>query len=52
MTENSEKPTRSDFYCPQCNLAVPDPLVCGDCMSIICRRCGTPLERTDELGMG
>jgi len=26
--------------------------VCGDCTAIICRRCGTPLERVDELGIG
>jgi len=29
-----------------------DPLVCGDCASIICRRCGMPLEKIDELGIG
>lgn len=41
-----------DLYCPECKLPVPDPLVCGDCTSVICRRCGTPLERVDELGIG
>ncbi len=41
-----------EFYCPQCGEAVMDPLVCGDCSAIICRRCGTPLERVDELGIG
>jgi hypothetical protein len=41
-----------DYYCPKCNLPVADPLVCGDCASLICRTCGTPLERVDELGMG
>jgi hypothetical protein len=41
-----------DFYCAQCRLSVADPLVCGDCTAIICRRCGTPLERADELGIG
>jgi len=41
-----------DFYCPNCQTPVTDPLVCGDCAAIICRRCGTPLERVDELGMG
>ena len=30
----------------------PNPLVCGDCAAIICRQCGTPLERVDELGIG
>ncbi len=40
------------FYCPVCALAVGDPLTCGDCSAVICRRCGTPLESSDELGMG
>jgi len=31
---------------------VADPLTCGDCSSVICRRCGTPLESPDELAMG
>jgi hypothetical protein len=48
-----EDPSQSpDFYCPRCELPVTDPLACGDCSAIICRRCGTPLERVDELGMG
>ena len=42
----------AEFYCPKCNAAVPDPLACGDCAAIICRRCGTPLERIDDLGIG
>jgi hypothetical protein len=41
-----------EFYCPRCGRAVLDPLVCGDCTAIICRVCGTPLERADDLGMG
>lgn len=41
-----------EFYCPLCRQPVPDPLACGDCGSLICRRCGTPLERIDELGIG
>jgi hypothetical protein len=41
-----------EFYCPRCAAAVPDPLACGDCAAIICRRCGTPLERVDDLGIG
>jgi len=49
MPEPEPKP---DFYCPNCAKAVDDPLVCGDCHAIICRVCGTPLERADELGMG
>jgi len=31
---------------------VRDPLTCGDCSALICRRCGTPLESPDELGIG
>jgi hypothetical protein len=42
----------SQFYCPQCAKEVSDPLVCGDCASVICRVCGTPLESADELAMG
>jgi len=40
------------FYCPQCGQEVNDPLTCGDCGAVICRRCGTPLESPDELGIG
>src|SRR5712671_6105986 len=40
------------FYCPACAVEVSDPLTCGDCSAVICRRCGTPLESSDELGMG
>jgi hypothetical protein len=40
------------FYCPVCAVEVSDPLTCGDCSAVICRRCGTPLEASDELGMG
>jgi len=42
----------TDFYCPVCAKAVSDPLVCGDCRAVICRQCGTVLERIDELGIG
>jgi hypothetical protein len=41
-----------EFYCPQCRRPVADPLVCGDCAAIICRVCGSPLERADDLGIG
>ena|ERR1017187_1579609 len=41
-----------EFYCPTCARPVPDPLVCGDCHAVICRTCGTPLERIDDLGIG
>jgi uncharacterized paraquat-inducible protein A len=44
--------TTAEFYCPKCDAAVSDPLVCGDCAAIICRRCGAPLERIDDLGIG
>jgi hypothetical protein len=47
-----QTPAQADFYCPQCHAAAPDPLVCGDCAAIICRRCGAPLEKIDELGIG
>jgi hypothetical protein len=40
------------LYCPACREPVNDPLVCGDCAAVICRRCGTPLERADEMGIG
>jgi hypothetical protein len=50
----SDEAARSlvEFYCPRCHAAVPDPLVCGDCSAIICRICGAPLEKIDELGIG
>jgi hypothetical protein len=48
---SSTKPT-TDYYCPRCQQPVSDPLACGDCGSLICRRCGMPLERVDELGIG
>ena len=41
-----------EFYCANCARAVADPLVCGDCGAVICRVCGAPLERIDELGIG
>jgi predicted RNA-binding Zn-ribbon protein involved in translation (DUF1610 family) len=43
---------RVEFYCPSCGKAVAEPLVCGDCHAVICRDCGTVLERIDELGIG
>jgi hypothetical protein len=46
------KRTEAVFYCPVCAVEVSDPLICGDCSAVICRRCGTPLESSDELGMG
>ena len=43
---------RPTYYCPRCQKPVSDPLACGDCSALICRQCGTPLERVDELGIG
>jgi len=45
-------PDPGSLYCPNCAEEVTDPLTCGDCSAVICRRCGTPLESPDELGMG
>jgi hypothetical protein len=47
-----EEPGEAPLYCPNCNREVLDPLVCGDCAAVICRRCGTVLEKVDELGIG
>jgi hypothetical protein len=47
-----EAPESEPLYCPTCEREVDDPLVCGDCAAVICRRCGTPLEKVDELGIG
>jgi hypothetical protein len=52
MPEQEQTEPRAEFYCPACAVAVPDPLVCGDCHALICRQCGTPVERIDELGIG
>jgi hypothetical protein len=46
------KPGQGLLYCAQCASEVSDPLTCGDCLSVICRQCGTPLESSDDLGMG
>jgi ribosomal protein L37AE/L43A len=48
----SEPQSSADFYCPVCAKPVPEPLVCGDCHAWICRDCGTPVERIDDLGIG
>lgn len=57
MGTSSAKPAEAaadagSMYCPKCAEEVKDPLTCGDCSAVICRRCGTPLESPDELGMG
>jgi uncharacterized paraquat-inducible protein A len=49
---SEEKNASEELYCPTCAVPVSDPLTCGDCSAVICRRCGTPLESADELGMG
>jgi hypothetical protein len=41
-----------ELYCPACERPVTDPLMCGDCHAVICRVCGVPLERIDDLGIG
>jgi hypothetical protein len=46
------EPDPGSLYCPNCAVEVTDPLTCGDCSAVICRRCGTPLESPDELGIG
>jgi hypothetical protein len=50
--QEPEEQSAAEFYCPNCARPVADPLVCGDCQAVICRVCGTPLERADELGIG
>jgi len=50
MAQSEQIP--AEFYCPTCAQPVAEPLVCGDCHALICRQCGTPLERIDELGIG
>jgi hypothetical protein len=49
---DNEGEEQATLYCPNCEQEVYDPLVCGDCAAVICRRCGTPLEKVDELGIG
>ena len=51
MDENEAQESQL-LYCPLCGEHVQEPLVCGDCGAVICRKCGTPLEKVDELGMG
>src|ERR1700690_4106271 len=41
--QTSEETKPEPLYCPQCAKEVTDPLTCGDCSAVICRRCGTPL---------
>jgi primosomal protein N' len=50
--DEGERQEDQPLYCPNCGENVPQPLVCGDCGAVICRKCGTPLEEVDELGIG
>lgn len=50
--DGESSPAEPEFYCARCGEPVLDPLMCGDCASLICRKCGMPLERIDELGIG
>ncbi len=52
MATQPQNPSPAPLYCPNCAEEVSDPLTCGDCSAVICRRCGTPLESPDELGIG
>ncbi len=52
MPTNGETKDLSLLYCPTCAREVDDPLTCGDCSAVICRRCGTPLEMPEDLGIG
>jgi len=45
-------PDPAALYCPQCSEEVSKPITCGDCGAVICPRCGTPVESSDELGIG
>jgi len=49
-TESHQAPEL--LYCPKCAAEISDPLTCGDCGAVICRKCGTPLEAAEDLGMG
>ncbi len=58
MAQTPEEPSNAStklpslLYCPNCAREVDDPLTCGDCASVICRVCGTPLEMPEDLGIG
>jgi len=51
-SKQSDRAKAALLYCPKCAAEVDDPLICGDCSAVICRRCGTPLESPDDLGIG
>jgi len=52
MDNAQNTPPPEALYCPNCAREVTDPLICGDCSAVICRVCGTPLESSDDLGIG
>jgi len=52
MIDEAEREAPELLYCPTCDRKVDDPLVCGDCAAVICRLCGRPLEKVDDLGIG
>ena len=56
MAQTPQRPTNGGrqplLYCPNCAREVEDPLTCGDCSAVICRKCGTPLEMPEDLGIG
>lgn len=52
MSPTAPQNQQESLWCPACRRAVNDPLVCGDCATVICRVCGTPLESPDELAFG
>jgi hypothetical protein len=52
MSDADPPSSDEQLYCPECAVAVSDPLTCGDCSAVICRQCGSPLEAASELGMG
>src|ERR1700694_190332 len=35
--EKSKRSSPESLYCPNCAREIPDPLICGDCSSVICR---------------
>ena len=50
--QNPDPEPSPALYCPNCAEEVDNPLTCGDCSAVICRKCGTALESPDELGIG
>jgi APA family basic amino acid/polyamine antiporter len=49
MAQNPQaEPEPELLYCPRCGQEVTDPLTCGDCSAVICRRCGTPTAKSES----